>query len=161
LPSARGGPALCQTKPGGNAAQLPDYVLYDSFLFRVKWLSGQADKLASQGMNDGFSRTMVQREVGLTDSEAALLNAVAADWWQKNSAIVNAVKAALAVGAQAGSQQLQSLQNQRIRTVQDHISQLQAGLGPPRFLVLDAFVRQAPTVTAPTALPPHSVPARE
>jgi len=152
-------PAFCQTAPTNSANALPDYVVYSSILHRVTWFETQADKLKSQGLNDSFYRTMIQRQAELNDKETATLKSVAADWTQKNTAILGAPQAVRAQGASAANtQQIQNLQAQRIQAVRDHISQIQAAFGAVRFPVFDDYVRQNAAVQAPTGgLPPSWV----
>jgi hypothetical protein len=144
--------AFGQNPPTANGNPIPDYVLYDAFLFRVTWADSQAGKMASQGIDDTFYRTLIRRQVGLTTNEEAMLKAIAADWRRTDSQIQTAIQAARASGTPATSQEVQNLESQRIQTVRDHISQLQAGFGNMRFEVLDAFVRRSATVK-PSGLP--------
>ena len=143
-------PALCQKPQTTPATSVPDYALYSSFFFRIAWADSQARKMASQGISDTFYRTLIQRQVGLTGKEAAALTVIAADWRQKDSQILGAIQAARLSGAQANSTQTQNLSSQRVQTVLDHVSQLQAGMGNVRFQVVDGFVHQPPPVKPPT-----------
>jgi len=45
---------------------VPDFVLYDHFLFRVVWLENQANTLKAQGKDDTFMRSWMQTNAGLT-----------------------------------------------------------------------------------------------
>jgi hypothetical protein len=153
-----------QNPPTNNGKPIPDYVLYNFFFFHVTWADRQAGKMASRGMDDAIYRTLVRREVGLTAKEEAMVKAIAADWRQKDSQLLTAltaIQAARASGVQANSQEVQNLESQRIQTVRDHISQLQAGFGNMRFQVLDAFVRKAPTVKPPDLPSPPRGPAKK
>ena len=48
--AAAGFPALCQnTQDPGPVAQVPYYLLYDDFFFRVTWLEQVANQLVAQG----------------------------------------------------------------------------------------------------------------
>jgi hypothetical protein len=152
--------AFGQNPPTNYGKPIPDYVLYDSFLFRVTWADRQASKMASQGIDDTFYRTLIRRQVGLTTNEEAMLKAIAADWRRADSQIQKAIQAARASGVPATSQGVQNLRSQRIQTVRDHIGQLQAGFGNMRFEVLDAFVRRSATVKPPGLPSPPKSAAR-
>ena len=152
-------PAYCQSPPASKLTNVPDFVLYDHFLFRVVWLENQANSLKAQGKDDTFMRSWMQTKAGLSDQETASLKAIATDCRATPSAIVSAVRSLAAAGANfATSQQVQSLASQRRQTVLDHMGQLQTALGPARFAVLDAYVRQTVKIPiGPAAPPPASV----
>ena len=140
-------PAPCQGPQVNKVTGVPDHILYNSFFFRVAWLADRADQLASQGKKDAFIRTAIRRQARLTNEEDAALTAIALDWRTQDAAVASTQRLLLKSGVQAGlSQQLQGLASQRQQLVLDHISQLQAALGPAQFFLLDLFVRRNSTV---------------
>jgi hypothetical protein len=150
-----GFPALCQKPQTTQATKVPDYVLYDAFFFRVKWLNDLADKYSSRGKPasaDHF-RSLLQKKAGLTAQEGAALKAIAADWRAGDSGIVSAGRALVKAGAAANDLRLQALASQRQQLVASHVSQLQAAMGSARFQKLDSFVRVSSTVKGGAAAP--------
>ena len=148
-------PALCQKPQTTQAIKVPDYILYDAFFFRVKWLSDLADKYSSQGKvasADHF-RFLLQKQAGLTAQEDAALKAIAADWRAGDLGIVSTGQALVKAGATANDARLQALAVQRQQWVTAHVSQIQAAMGPARFRQLDIFVRVSSTVKGGTAAP--------
>lgn len=152
-------PAYCQGQPAKQASAVPDYILYDHFLFRVTWLENQANNLKAKGKNDTFVRSWMRVNAGLTAEEESNLKAIAADCEAKTSATLSAAKALASTAASsAGAQQFQALLSQRQQTVLDHMNQLQTAFGPARYAVLDAFVRQTVKFGANAAIPPGFAP---
>ena len=140
-----------QTLP---AADIPDYVLYDSLLFRVTWLEDLADKLAAEGKADSAIRTAMQRELGLNPQEESALKEIARAWRAQNEAILASARAATAAaGPGAGnSAEVRGLMEQRIQTVRDHIAQLQASFGAARFQEIDTGVRRKSVIRPPAGV---------
>ena len=133
-----------------NPTQYTDVQLqmYDAFFFRVTWLEEQANKLAAQGKDPGFARSIIQKEAGLTAQEATALKAIAADWKAQKAPIAAAANAMMAAGASAGtSAPLLALRNQRDQMVAAHIDQTRAAFGTSRFPALDSYVKTAPAVS--------------
>lgn len=145
-----------QTLP---AADVPDYVLYDSLFFRVTWLEALADKLASEGKAHLAIRTAIRRELSLNPSEESALKEIAQAWRAKNDALLASARAATAAGtAGANSTEVRGLMEKRIQTVRDHIAHLQASFGAARFEKIDADVRRTSAVrAADTARPKGAV----
>ena len=143
-----GFPALCQKPQSTPATPVPDYILYDAFFYRVKWLNDLADKYDSRGKaaSAGYFRSTLQRTAGLTAQEEAAVKAIAADWRAGDASIVNTGQALARAGASANAAQLRALAAQRQRLVASHVSQLQAAMGAARFQQLDSFVRASSTV---------------
>jgi len=141
-------PAPSKT-PSQSAYPDSRLLVYDALFFRVTWLEGQANKLASQGKSGAFMRSAIRQQAGLTTQEEASLKAIAADWRGKESAIETASKALIAAGARGPtSAPLQNLAQQRKQMIADHINQLQAALGPARFAVLDGYATSTANVQA-------------
>jgi hypothetical protein len=148
-------PAICQKPQFEDIKQIPDFVIYDSFFYRVAWLDNHANSLSAQGKNDTSTRSAIRMQANLTSTEEAALKAIAADLRVKDDGIVSATRALVAAGAQSGNpQQLQDLRNQRQQTITDHIAQLRAALGTTRFWELDAFIRRTSTVRRFAVMPP-------
>jgi hypothetical protein len=86
-----------------QATPVPDYILYDAFFYRVKWLSDLADKYSSRGKaaSADYFRSMLQKKAGLTAQEDAALKAIAADWRAGDLGIVHAGRALVKAGAAA------------------------------------------------------------
>jgi hypothetical protein len=137
------------------ATPLPDYVIYDAFFYRVKWLSDLAGKFSSQGKvaSANYLQSLVQTQAQLTAQESAALKAVVADWRTGDVSIVSAGKTLVKAGAAANAAQLQALALQRRQWVATHVSQLQTAMGTARFQQLDSFVRATSTVKGGTAAP--------
>jgi len=148
-------PTYSQSPPANILTTVPDYVLYNHFLFRVTWFETQANNLKAQGKDDTFMRSWIKVNDGLTSTEEANLKAIAADCTARNSAIVTAVQALAAAGASpANTQQALSLRSQQQQMIQSHISQLQAAFGTARYSALDSFVRRAVKIAIGAAPPP-------
>jgi hypothetical protein len=114
-------PAYCQSPPANTLTNVPDFVLYDHFLFRVVWLENQANSLKAQGKDDTFMRSWMQTKAGLTSQETASLKAIAADCRNTTSAIVGSIQTLAAAGTSlAASPQAQSLVSQQRQAVLDH-----------------------------------------
>ncbi len=148
MTSYLGFPALCQKPQPTPATPVPDYILYDAFFYRVKWLNDLADKYDSRGKaaSAGYFRSTLQRTAGLTVQEEAAVKAIAADWRAGDAGIVNTGRALAKAGASANAAQLHALAVQRQQLVASHVSQLRAAMGAARFQRLDSFVRVSSTV---------------
>ena len=146
-------PALCQKPQTTQATPIPDYIIYDAFFYRVKWLNDLADKYDSRGKaaSAGYFRSTLQRTAGLTAQEQAAVKAIAADWRAGDLGIVNTGQALAKAGASANSARLHALAVQRQQWVTAHVGQLKAVMGPARFQQLDRFVRLTSTVKSGTA----------
>jgi hypothetical protein len=152
-------PAYCQTPSTNQVTAVPDYVLYDHFLFRVVWLENQANALKAKGKSDTFLRSWMRVNAGLTAQEESNLKAIATDCEAKTSATLSSAKALASTAAgPAGAQQFQALLSQRQQTVADHVGQLQTAFGPSRYVVLDTFIRQTVKFGTNAAIPPGFVP---
>jgi hypothetical protein len=138
-------PANCQSPVTPNT-NIPDYVVYNAFFFRVNWLNDLADKLASQGKDAVSARTLLSRQAGLTPQESDALKAIALDWRNKHSYVLTSARILIKTGVSAGDARLQSLAGESRQTDLDHITQLQSALGPTRFKQLDVFVRATSAV---------------
>ena len=148
-------PAYCQSPPANTLTNVPDFVLYDHFLFRVVWLENQANSLKAQGKDDRFMRSWMQTKAGLSDQEIASLKAIAADCRNTTSAIVGSIQTLAAAGTSlAASPQAQSLVSQQRQAVLDHIGRLRTAFGPVRFGVLDAYVRDSVKIRTGSPPPP-------
>lgn len=148
-------PAYCQSPPANQLTTVPDFVLYDHFMFRIVWLEKQANNLEAQGKDGTFMRSWAQRSAGLTDQETASLKAIALDCQTATSAILAAARAVAPASAHtAVPQQSQSLLSQQEQTILGHVGQLQTAFGPARFAVLDSFVRQTVRIVIGPAGPP-------
>ena len=136
-------PAYCQSPPANQSSTVPDYVLYDRFLYRVLWFQSQANNLKAKGKDDTFMRSWIRVHAGFTTQEESSLEAIAADCEAQTSAALSAAKALAASGVNPStSPQIQSLLGQRQQAVLSHMSQLQTAFGPARYVVLEAFARQ-------------------
>ena len=146
-------PALCQQPQPKQITSVPDYILYDAFFYRVKWLDDLANKYSSQGRTAMTNqvRSIVRTKAGMTAQEDAALKAIAADWRARDAGIVTAGRALVKSGATAKDPRLQALALQRQQLVASHVSQLQASMGSARFQKLDAFVRASSTVKGAAA----------
>ena len=147
LLAGAGLPALCQDAPIRPLPQVPYWLIYREFLFRVTWLDALADRFAAQGKDDSGPRTLIRRQAGLTPAEEAALKSIAKAWRTQNDSILAAARSLVAAGQHtAQSPQLQDLQNQRQQAVLDSNAQLQTVLGPATFKLLDVYVRRTSTV---------------
>jgi len=154
-------PGFCQVSPTERCADVPDYTIYQVFFRRVLWLDGLADQLKSQGKADSFTRSLIQRESGITEKEAATLRTIAAEWIAKDATLVSAGQAAVASAggpASAPLQLLKDIRNQRIEALNDDFDRLRAALGYGRFPVLDHYVRRTCTISTPGSAPPGAPP---
>jgi hypothetical protein len=151
--------AYCQSPPAMLTTAVPDYVLYDRFLYRVTWFESQANNLKAQGKSDAFMRSWMRLHAGLSAQEETTLKAVAADCEAQTSATMSAARALVAAGANpTTSSQVQSLLSQRQQTVHGHMGQLQSALGTLRYAMLDAFARKIVQFGASAAVPAGFVP---
>jgi hypothetical protein len=152
--------ALCQSPPKQQLAQLtqvPDYILYDAFFFRVNWLNDLADKLDAKGQNGAWARSQIARQARLTSLEQLNLNTIAADYRTTNSVILGSIASLGAAGAStSNTPRLKDLQSQRKQNVLDHIAQLQTIFGDLDFRQFQAYVHGTTGVKAlaqPTGTP--------
>jgi hypothetical protein len=140
-------PAICQKPQIVEVKQIPDFVLYDSYFYRIAWLDNHAKSLSLQGKIDTKMRSAIRKQGNLTSTEETALKAIAADLRVKDDGIASAARALRTAGERIGSsRQLQDLRNQRQQVITDHIAQLRAALGSTRFLELDGFIRRTSTV---------------
>ena len=148
-------PALCQNPQPSQPTKVPDYILYDAFFFRVKWLNDLADKYSSRGKpaSADYIRYLLQKKARLTAQEDAVLKDIAADCRAGDLSIVGAGRALVKAGAASNDPRLQALAGQRQQLVASHVSQLQASMGSARFQKLDSFVRVSSTVKGGAAAP--------
>jgi hypothetical protein len=141
-------PALCQTG-------LPDPAVYRSFFREVAWLKQAPDPVLLNGHASDLRRPTIQEALGLTESEAQILNALAADCELKSRPLDDAVRlstfeARLSSIESEGAptaiqQQRKNLERRLDEIVQDHIQQLKVEFGDSRFEALDAYVRSRRT----------------
>lgn len=160
LLSGFGFQALCQTAPAAAPPQVPYVIIYDGLFHKVLFLEGVAAKLDANKKDSSGARGVIQNMLGLTSTEAATLNALAADWQTQMTGNQTATTAAFqaasnqiaASGAAtaAQSQQIQAVRSQRWAIDTAHIQQLQAAVGSARFAVIDAAVQATSTVKAMT-----------
>ena len=131
------------THPRPDPAQRVRLTAYDAFFSRFWWLDDRAAYLDHyQGPIGSWTRTAAAREFGMTVSEHALVSPIVADWQAKNSAIADQARKVSNGGRITKSPEFQSLEENRLKVLSDHIDQLQAALGPARFEALDALVRK-------------------
>jgi hypothetical protein len=114
------------------------------------WLQDQAGKAQSQGKDGSGLLHLIKNQAGLTNQEEATLNAVASDWRTGDASIQSQVQTAAAARTPGNpSPSLQSLASQRRQLVLDHLTQLQAALGPGPSYLLDLFVRRTVIISGP------------
>jgi hypothetical protein len=131
------------THPRPDPAQRVRLTAYDAFFSRFWWLDDRAAYLDHyQGPIGSWTRTAAAREFGMTVSEHALVSPIVADWQAKNSAIADQARKVSNGGRITKSPEFQSLEENRLKVLSDHIDQLQAALGPARFEALDALVKK-------------------
>jgi hypothetical protein len=149
-------PELCQTglsqPPQRN---LPDPAVYLSFFREVAWLKQAPDPVLVNGQTSILRRPTIQEALGLTEEEAQMLNALAADCELKSRKFDDGIRRStlearlLAIASEGASerrpQQRKNLDSQRDEMVQDHIQKLKAEFGDSRFEALDAFIRSKKT----------------
>ena len=137
-------PAPCQTG-------LPDRAVYRSFFMQVAQLKQAPGPVLINGQASGLRQPTIQETLGLTENEAQILSALAADCELKSRTLDGAVRLSTfearlssieSEGAStAAAQQRKNLERQRDEIVQDHIQQLKVEFGDSRFEALDAYVR--------------------
>jgi len=137
-------PALCQTG-------LPDPAVYRSFFREVAWLKQAPDPVLLNGQASGLRRPTIQETLGLTESEAQILNALAADCELKSRPLDDAVRVSTlearlssieSEGAPTAiGKQRKNLERRLDEIVQNHIQQLKVEFGDSRFEALDSYVR--------------------
>jgi hypothetical protein len=137
----------------GQANHSPDYVLYDSFFFRVNWFDQQARKRLSEGRDPERFTSAIRKRAGLTDREDEILKSVATDWQARISELAAKARALKAQEAQSANPALQDLLDQRKQITLDHIGELRAAFAPARFQRLDGFIRATSTVKAYEVVP--------
>ena len=71
-------PAICQKPQIVEVKQIPDFVLYDSYFYRVAWLDNHAKSIRSQGKSDTNARSAIRRQGSLTSTEETALKAIEA-----------------------------------------------------------------------------------
>jgi hypothetical protein len=160
--------AFCQTAPAAAPSpKVPNNIVYEAFFRKVLFLQDLAAKQDAQKKSGAAARSAIQKAVGLTDQETAILNALAADW--KTQVAANLATAApliqaahgqmTASGAAAPSvvQQLRGLESQRSAIDAAHIQQFQSAVGSARFAVIDAAVQATSTVKTLKVPPPSAV----
>jgi|GEM_PF-4116913 hypothetical protein len=146
---------FCQQPQVAEVKQPPDWILYDSFLFRMRWMEQVAEKSAAAGGDPAAVRLAIPRQAGLTTKEAAVLSAVAADWWQAISALQDEKRARQGAGlAPPGPQQSQDYSARYRRITEEAVDRLRTALGPARFAQLDGFVRATSNVKVMQISPP-------
>ena len=129
-------------------------MLYDLFFTRVVSLDIMADALDSQGRAGAALRTSIQRQAKLTTPEAATLDSIATASHAATTAITNQVRSLQANGMAPSAPQIQDLLNQRKQSIVESMNKLQAAFAPPRFALLDSFIRATTNVRAYHATPP-------
>ena len=137
-------PALCQTG-------LPDRGVYRSFFMQVAQLNEAPGPVLINGQVSGLRQPTIRETLGLTENEAQILSAIAADYELKIRALDGALRLSTfearlssieSEGASTAVQQRRkNLERQRDEIVQDHIQQLKVEFGESRFEALDAYVR--------------------
>jgi len=137
-------PAPCQQPRVTEIKDIPDYVLYDSFFFRVSWLEELADNTRSRGEDDSSVRSTIQRQAGLTLDEAASLKRIVRDWKARTSALKTA--------AQSGG--VKSVPEEHRQIMTELIGELKAALPAKTFAQLDAFVHASSTAKMIHVTPP-------
>jgi len=151
--------AYSQSLTVAQSTPVPDYVLYDRFLYRATWFEVQANSLKAQGKDDKFMRSWMRLHGGLSIQEESTLKAVAADCEAATSAAMSSAKALVASGANPTvSSQVQFLLGQRQQAVVNHMGQLQTAFGATRYAVLTAFAHQIVRFGAGPSIPAGFVP---
>jgi hypothetical protein len=141
--------ALGQGQPQ-PIAQQSRLMAYVTFFVRVSWIADRAATLVAQAKNPTSIRSSIGRDFDLTDAEQALVIAIGSDWGARIEANQAKAEVLHAAGQSiSSSPELQGLLAARLDMTWDHISQLQAALGPARFAALDALVTQPRTRSAP------------
>jgi hypothetical protein len=145
-------PALYQTGLSQTPQQnLPDPAVYLSFFREVVWLKQKPDPVLLNGQASVLRWPTIQEALSLTEEEAQILNALAADCELKSRKFDDGTRRStldarlLAIASEGASekpsQQRKNLDIQRDEMVQDHIQQLKAEFGDSRFEALDAYIR--------------------
>jgi hypothetical protein len=136
-------PALCQTG-------LPDPAVYLSFFRQVVWLKQASSPVLVNGQASALRQPTMQETLGLTENEAQILSALAADCELKSRPLDAAVRLSTfearlrsieSEGASTSVAQQKNLDRQRDEMVQQYIQQLKVEFGDSRFEALDAYVR--------------------
>jgi hypothetical protein len=137
-------PALCQTG-------LPDRGVYQSFFRQVAQLKQASGPVLINGQPSALRQPTIQETLGLTENEAQILSAIAADYELKSRSLDGAVRLSTfearlssiesEEASTAVEQRRQNLERQLDEIVQDHIQQLRVEFGESRFEALDGYVR--------------------
>ena len=140
---------------------LSDPVFYLSFFGEVVWLKQAPGPVLLNGQASILRWPTIQEALGLTEEEAQILNALAADRELKSRRFDDGIRLStfearlLAIASEGASekpsQQRKNLDTQRDEMVQHHIQELKAEFGDSRFAALDAFIRSKKT---PRFFPP-------
>ncbi len=141
--------AFCQS--GAPAKPVPDEILYRAFFSRVMWLDDVGRQIDAKGHDGSSARGSIRKESGLTAGEEAALKNVAQEWRGQNQAILAQIRALHAAGGASDPRRAAQLIDQRRTAVLDRMAELRALLGPPRFAVLDGYVRSTSPVRPPAA----------
>lgn len=144
---------LCQTSLSDAPPQQipPDPVLYENFFRQVVQSRKVSGPVLLNGQASTLPQPTFQEAAGLTDQEAQVLSALAADCEAKTGPLHGAVGSLVfesrLQSAESGevsgwlTQRLKDLDDRRDQIVLDHVRQLKAAFGDSRFQTLDAYVR--------------------
>ena len=162
--------------PAASSANDPDPKLYESFFQQVVRLKSFSNPYLGGEANGKPVVVIVpeiQKVIGLTDAEVALLNTAAADCLSKLQAFrtpVGLIFEARLQFIESGkvskpvAQELDDLERQHNQTVLDRVQQLHTAFGDSRFQVLDDYVHSSksqrelmPVINFPGALPSRTV----
>ena|SRR5579884_2498038 len=119
-----------------------EYLMYEALFWHMVMQEKFADRIEADGHDARFTRAMTRKAVGLTIAEDNLLKSVAKDWLAKDRACRDQMLQLSKAASRSDRMALwQKIQDQEQAIMAEHIAQLQSGLGPDRFALLDAWVK--------------------
>jgi hypothetical protein len=129
-------------KAQSDAPHGPDYVPYEILFRRIVELDARADQLDAQGKTAAAAsqRTQMQRAIGLSDQEGAMLRHIAAENNAELKENAEKIKAAKLEASRAP--EVADLLDDQEEIVRDHMGQLQTGLGDEACRKIDAYVKR-------------------
>jgi hypothetical protein len=149
--------AWCSFQSGFSQTQNPpDPGVYLSFFRQVARLERVSGPVLVNGQPSDLRQPTVQETLGLTETEAQILSALAADCELKSRPLDSAARLStfearlLAIASEggastSGTQQRKNLDRQLDEMVGEHIQQLKAELGDSRFEAMDGYIRSKRT----------------
>ncbi|HEX6719107.1 MAG TPA: hypothetical protein VF088_18510 [Pyrinomonadaceae bacterium] len=142
------------TKESPRPSDAPEHVIYRQFFHHLVTLKARANDVESKGGDGRGLRSYFKRKANLTENEAAVLDAVAADCERevadldaKAKLIIDAYRARLLHGKIDSKNlpplppQLATLQEQRNLAILHARERLQKSLGQQAFSRLDDFIK--------------------